>query len=1419
MPQVIPFIAYAAATYAGASAVATAAIVLVTSIAVAEYEKIQAEAEARQNYLNSLQDRLIQLRSGIATRSYVIGTVRTGGALLYLKPLGFKGEALDQVVAFANNECEIVNWLIGDDIVPASVFPGGKYGRQSLIPVADIVSAVGPNATISTSAAVESQPHVTWRKAGVTGTATGTTVGAPSGNSVVVSGLPSGTSEVTISYQTFQAAFLRGQFHAGSNSQTPTDWVGYTNPDWNSAHRLAGVCHARTLMIWDQNVWQSGSPPVTAVLKGLQTDGYPFYDPRDGSNPVGCTNPAIVAAWWMTLPRFMGGMGIPTDWVDWTSVAAAANICDELVTVRNIANTGYEQIKRYSCDTQLDTANSPIDNLNNILSSMAGTRAFTSGKYKIFAGAFRPSAITLSDGHIIGTKPISVNTANIEDDPPNIVTATISDINQQFQQSNPTPVTNTSYISSDGYENPLDITLGATTDPRRARYLMGIALERGRPAFGISLSVGGIGETLGLYDTVQLSLSNRPQYAGRTFEIVSMVDNWDGTFDLTLSELKTTTFALDPNTYTPTTPVTPVDNSYLWNPPDPTGFEIGSITPTTLPDGTAVARVVLTWDPIAQADPSSRFELRYRTTGGNFIDAGSLQGDSTGTVITAALIDGEMYQWELRFVNGLGAVSNWVDAYTGVTGTPLPTPQSMRISASSLIFRVPQTGNALPASITLQIIRTGGLSASVAWTTSPSVTLGGSGDTRTLTFANDTADSVQITATIVQSGVTYVDTVTISKVYDGANATADLTAPPTPTGLGATSFISNLLIAWDQPTFTVGHGYAQTVIYAAQVITGQSAPIFTTAKVVGSSPGTTFVMPVDPGTSWAIWIKYQTRDGVLSSSPAGGTNGLQATATLLGTANLADDLITAAKLAAGSVGASELAPGAVDATKIASGLETIKIVTGALPSTKVASVIYHTDDAKLYHWNGSTYTAATAAADISGQLTDAQLASIAAAKLTGTLTSTQIGPNTIQTGNLQAGAVTSAQIAADTITAANIAANAIGASELAAGSVVAGKIAVNAVTAGTIAAAAVTATQIAAGAITTEKLLVAGQGAALNPDPSCSDITAWQVDLWAASWPIIANISDGIAGPTVLRSQTPYSYFSGRHFPFDASKTYRVRGQVRNAGGNGVFYLGFFTFDQNGTYTGGFWPGAAAVNVGSSFTEFKGNFGSGTSTPFPSGARVMSAAVALNYGGTTGYMEIQDFRIEEVIPGSLIVDGAITATKLAANSIVVGTAAIQNGAIVNAMIGNAAIQTANILDASVNTIKIAGQAVTVPIGVSLGSPVSYPASGQQIGSWLTVLSTVIANSGAPAALFCSAQCNTGINPPAFFIRLLRDGSVLWSGSGGSQGQSGVNPVPSNSFLFVLDNPGAGSHTYDIQVLQQQTLTCSAAQLLSIETKR
>lgn len=159
---------------------------------------------------------------------------------------------------------------------------------------------------------------------------------------------------------------------------------------------------------------------------------------------------------------------------------------------------------------------------------------------------------------------------------------------------------------------------------------------------------------------------------------------------------------------------------------------------------------------------------------------------------------------------------------------------------------------------------------------------------------------------------------------------------------------------------------------------------------------------------------------------------------------------------------------------------------------------------KIYRWTSpstttgkSFWTTVVPAVDITGTLTDAQLAAISAAKITGQITTTQITNNAISTAKLAAGAVTANEIAANTITAAKISAGTITATEissgaittakLAAGAVTANELAANSIIAGKIAAAAITATAIGTNQIITNSANIAN---AVITDAHIVDLTA-----------------------------------------------------------------------------------------------------------------------------------------------------------------------------------------------------------------------------------------------------------------------------------------------------------------------------------------
>ena len=691
MPQAIPFIVYAGATLAQLSPLAIGAMTFVASAAVGQYQSDKAKESARRAYNRSLQDRYITVRGGTATRKYVVGTVRVGGTLLYgesiLVPKAGWAKArsyLDTILAWSANECELVGYYLDDEYVAVGSFPPAKFDvKPSAQRHMGTITGASGSGTVTLGYTPDSGSVVAWVYTAEGVPPTSLTVTGISGSDVTFSGVPTGTNNVDISYTTSQDK-LRQQFKSGSGSQTSTDWSGDPSaPRWTTNHRLRGVAYSRFASLWDEAAFQNGQPDITAVLKGGGADGHPFYDLRDASNPTYTDNPALLAAWWMTMPQALGGCGYPSDWIDWVAVGVAANICDELVTVKTLDGSSTESIKRYQCHTVLDTADAPLVNLDKILRSMAGRRAFTGGKYKIIAGAFRAATVTITDDDIVGTKPITIDATGGDVTPANIATGTFADATKKWQGTSPTVVRNSTYVTEDGAESTVDVDLSSVTDPRQANYLQGIAIELTRPCMRGSLSVKGIGENIALFDTVELDITNRSVYAGKTFEVTSLTDNWDGTFDLVLNEIRSTSYALDYTTWTPLVQPTPPDLSYLWDVDAVAGLSVSVGSPQKLLNGKSVSAVSLSWTAHTQDSvlATGRIEARYRRIGDSgYTSLGDVEGDATGTVFSAALTDGSTYEFQARARNSVGAVSQWSSVYATIIGSKAFVSHTMSIT-------------------------------------------------------------------------------------------------------------------------------------------------------------------------------------------------------------------------------------------------------------------------------------------------------------------------------------------------------------------------------------------------------------------------------------------------------------------------------------------------------------------------------------------------------------------------------------------------------------------------------------------------------------------------------------------------------------------------------------------------------------------
>lgn len=226
-------------------------------------------------------------------------------------------------------------------------------------------------------------------------------------------------------------------------------------------------------------------------------------------------------------------------------------------------------------------------------------------------------------------------------------------------------------------------------------------------------------------------------------------------------------------------------------------------------------------------------------------------------------------------------------------------------------------------------------------------------------------------------------------------------------------------------------------------------------------------------------------------------------------------------------------------------------------------------------------------------------------------------------------------------------------------------------------------------------------------------------------------------------------------------------------------------------------------------------------------AQIEIGNVKLEYAGTRSVWV--PHKLDNVGVNNPITSSNIS-TYIAAAAI--GTAQIGNAAITNALIANAAVQAANIADANITGAKIASAAITsAKIGDAevgtlkiAGNAVTVPVSAYTTGQgstsgyyWTNTQQVVVTTSGSPVSLtFALMLASTSSINVGATVRITRDGVVVW-------GPVGLNMGTQAELVSAgcADTPAAGTHTYVIEVLPNNLANAlfSYRTLLALETKR
>ena len=125
---------------------------------------------------------------------------------------------------------------------------------------------------------------------------------------------------------------IRVRAHLGADDQAAdTDLIEAVDDDtiWSDDHQLNGIAYLYIRLKFDRKIFPNGIPNFSALIRGKKVT-----DPRDSST-AWSSNPALCIRDYLMDTTF--GLGATAAEIDDTSFNAAANTCDESVTLSNVS--------------------------------------------------------------------------------------------------------------------------------------------------------------------------------------------------------------------------------------------------------------------------------------------------------------------------------------------------------------------------------------------------------------------------------------------------------------------------------------------------------------------------------------------------------------------------------------------------------------------------------------------------------------------------------------------------------------------------------------------------------------------------------------------------------------------------------------------------------------------------------------------------------------------------------------------------------------------------------------------------------------------------------------------------------------------------------------------------------------------------
>jgi hypothetical protein len=705
------------------------------SIAAGRAQQRRMERKQRDAFNSTIQDRSIMIRAAAAPSPWIVGRAVVSGPIVFATTTGALKEYLHMVIAFCRHECDAIEAVyLNDYELPAEnggtgLVNTGTYAPQKTFNKFESLTANGSGVVTMSASIVNAIVSIVVQWTGAAMDNPNTPVGAYTwfAPANTISGLTPGTV-YDITYDAVDTtALVKIRKHLGAAGQVAdADLVADSGGLWTSTDKGTGICYLYIRLQFNQDIFGSiGLPNVKARLRGIR-----LWDPRT-STTVWSTNAALAAAAYLKDQTF--GIRAVSAEVPDAELITSSNIADEDVTIFNTGTVavvsgspnitfssanvkkfvrpnmtlivGANRAKiqsinlgaggntavlatnyagstnaaaafsvvqtRYEVNGALTSANTPWDNLEEILKSMAGSCVWVQGRWLLRAGAHVTPVMTITEDYL-SEDPIQIVPRKGRKNLFNGAAGHFSNVMIGYSDDEYPIYAPTAYATEDGEQILAAINYDLVVDGTACQRLGKIEVLRSRQAMIVSLSTNLRGYELAPSDTVMLTLA-RYGWAAKIFYVLERNYALDRKIEYVLQETSSTVWdwstsdatAIDyaPNTGLPSANTPPARLL---------GLTVAAGTAQLLRnnDGSIVSRALVSWTQSTDifVTQGGYIEAQWKPLSNpSWMEAGKFPGDQTSFYING-VPDGLYITVQVRQVTGTSKASEWASFTVQVVG-------------------------------------------------------------------------------------------------------------------------------------------------------------------------------------------------------------------------------------------------------------------------------------------------------------------------------------------------------------------------------------------------------------------------------------------------------------------------------------------------------------------------------------------------------------------------------------------------------------------------------------------------------------------------------------------------------------------------------------------------------------------------------